>query len=400
MLDSIPSIIEDIKNGKPVIVVDDENRENEGDLVIAASHATPANINFMIKECRGLVCVPMLASRLKELELRSMALGEPRGNSDPYATAWRMSVDVKKGTSTGISAFDRSKTVKALVSPKAQPEDFTRPGHLFPLEAKDGGVLVRAGHTESAVDLARMAGLYPAGVICEIVKDDGEMARLPDLLVFAKKHGLKICSIEDLIKFRRASEQLIEIVEEARMPTKHGEFMLRLYRAKTDGHLHVALWMGDLKKKDPVLARVHSECLTGDVFGSLRCDCGNQLDRAMAMVAKEGRGVVLYMRQEGRGIGLDNKIKAYKLQDKGLDTVEANEALGFAADLRDYGIGAQMLADLGVRHVKLITNNPKKIVGIQGYGIDVVKQVPLKIKPGKDNSRYLSTKKTKLGHLL
>jgi 3,4-dihydroxy 2-butanone 4-phosphate synthase/GTP cyclohydrolase II len=354
----------------------------------------------MIKECRGLVCVPMLASRLKELELRSMALGEPRGNSDPYATAWRMSVDVKKGTSTGISAFDRSKTVKALVSPKAQPEDFTRPGHLFPLEAKDGGVLVRAGHTESAVDLARMAGLYPAGVICEIVKDDGEMARLPDLLVFAKKHGLKICSIEDLIKFRRASEQLIEIVEEARMPTKHGEFMLRLYRAKTDGHLHVALWMGDLKKKDPVLARVHSECLTGDVFGSLRCDCGNQLDRAMAMVAKEGRGVVLYMRQEGRGIGLDNKIKAYKLQDKGLDTVEANEALGFAADLRDYGIGAQMLADLGVRHVKLITNNPKKIVGIQGYGIDVVKQVPLKIKPGKDNSRYLSTKKTKLGHLL
>ena len=400
MLDPIPSIIEDIKNGKPVIVVDDENRENEGDLVIAASHATPANINFMIKECRGLVCVPMVAARLRELELRSMALGEPHGNNDPYATAWRMSVDVKKGTTTGISAFDRAKTVKALISSKAKPVDFTRPGHLFPLEAKDGGVLVRAGHTEASVDLARMAGLYPAGVICEIVKDDGEMARLPDLLKFAKKHGLKICSIEDLITYRRASEQLIETVEEARMPTKHGEFMLRLYRAKTDGQLHVALWMGDLRKKDPVLARVHSECLTGDVFGSMRCDCGNQLDRAMSMVAKEGRGVILYMRQEGRGIGLDNKIKAYKLQDKGLDTVEANEALGFAADLRDYGIGAQMLADLGVKRVKLITNNPKKIVGIQGHGIEVVQQVPLKIKPGKDNSRYLAVKKTKLGHLL
>jgi len=400
MLDPIPAIIEDIKNGKPVIVVDDENRENEGDLIVAASHATPANINFMIKECRGLVCVPMTSERMRELELRSMALGEPHGNSDPYATAWRMSVDVKKGATTGISAFDRAKTVKALVSPKTKPQDLTRPGHLFPLEAKDGGVLVRAGHTEASVDLARMAGLYPAGVICEIVKDDGEMARLPDLLKFAKKHNLKICSIEDLIKYRRSSEQLIEAVEEARMPTKHGEFTLRLYRAKTDDKLHVALWMGKLKGKEPVLTRVHSECLTGDVFGSMRCDCGSQLDHAMAMVAKEGRGVILYMRQEGRGIGLDNKIKAYKLQDKGLDTVEANEALGFAADLRDYGIGAQMLVDLGVKHVRLITNNPKKIVGIQGYGIDVVEQVPLKIKPGKDNSRYLATKKTKLGHLL
>jgi 3,4-dihydroxy 2-butanone 4-phosphate synthase/GTP cyclohydrolase II len=400
MLDPIPAIIEDIKNGKPVIVVDDENRENEGDIIVAASHATPANINFMIKECRGLVCVPMMASRMRELELRSMALGEPHGNSDPYATAWRMSVDVKKGATTGISAFDRAKTVKALISPSTKPIDLTRPGHIFPLEAKDGGVLVRAGHTEAAVDLASLAGLYPAGVICEIVKDDGEMARLPDLLIFAEKHGIKICSIEALIKYRRETEQLIEVVEEARMPTKYGDFMLRLYRAKTDGKLHVALWMGKLKGKEPVLARVHSECLTGDVFGSMRCDCGSQLDRAMAMVAKEKRGVILYMRQEGRGIGLDNKIKAYKLQDKGLDTVEANTALGFEADLRDYGIGAQMLADLGVKHVRLITNNPKKIVGIQGYGIDVVEQVPLKIKPGKDNTRYLATKKTKLGHLL
>lgn len=400
MLDPIDAVIEDVKNGKPVIVVDDESRENEGDIIVAADHATAENINFMIKDARGLVCVPMTASRMKELEIRSMALGEPRGNNDPFATAWRMSVDVKKGTTTGISAFDRAKTVKALISPKARPEDFTRPGHLFPLEAKDGGVLVRAGHTEATVDLARLAGLYPAGVCCEIVKDDGDMARLPDLIVFAKKHGLKICSVEDLITYRRSREQLIERVEEARLPTAHGDFMLRLYRAKTDGLLHVALWMGKLKGKEPALVRVHSECLTGDVFGSLRCDCGNQLDRAMAMVAKEGRGVILYMRQEGRGIGLDNKIKAYKLQDDGLDTVEANEALGFPADLRDYGIGAQMLADLGLKNVRLITNNPKKIVGIQGHGIHVVEQVPLKIKPGKNNQRYLATKKAKLGHLL
>lgn len=400
MLNKIEDVLKDVKKGIPVIVVDDENRENEGDIVIAAEHASSENINFMIKEARGLVCVPLTSERLEELGLHSMYSLENDKNKDPYSTAWRISVDAKKGVTTGISAHDRSRTIKKLIATRAKPADFTRPGHVFPLQAVDGGVLVRSGHTEAAVDLASLAGLYPAGVICEIIKDDGSMARLPDLKVFAKKHKLKICSIADLIEYRRKRTELVQMIEEAHMPTKHGNFRLRLYKSLIDGKSHVALTMGNVAIKKPVLVRVHSECLTGDVFGSQRCDCGDQLDLAMAAVAKEKKGVVLYMRQEGRGIGLDNKIRAYKLQDEGMDTVEANIALGFDADLRDYGIGAQILADLGVKNVRLMTNNPRKLVGIEGYGIKVVEQVPVKMKPSKHNKNYLSTKKAKLGHLI
>lgn len=400
MLSSIKDVLKDIKTGTPVIVVDDENRENEGDLIIAASHATADNINFMIKEARGLVCVPLLSSRIKELELDKFDYQHPGKGDDPYTTAWCISVDAKKGVTTGISASDRAKTVKKLIARNTEPSDFSIPGHLFPLRARDGGVLVRAGHTEAAVDLAVLAGLYPAGVICEIIKDDGEMARMPDLKKFAQKHGLKICSIADLIEYRRAETQLVEFIEEARLPTKHGNFRIRVYKSIIDGKEHVALSMGSVKGKLPVLVRVHSECLTGDVFASVRCDCGDQLDAAMAAIAKEKKGVVLYMRQEGRGIGLDNKIKAYKLQDDGLDTVDANIALGFEADLRDYGIGAQILSDIGVEKIRLMTNNPRKLVGIEGYGIEVVEQVPIKIRPTKHNRKYLNAKKTRLGHLI
>jgi len=338
--------------------------------------------------------------RIKQLHLHRMYTVEDLYQAkDPYQTAWMISVDARKGVTTGISAFDRSRTIKTLVSPETKPEDLTRPGHVFPLKARKGGVLVRAGHTEAAVDLTRMAGLFPAGVICEILKDDGTMARLPDLLKFVQKHGLKICSISSLIEYRRKQSRLIDKIEQVNLPTEFGNFTLHLYKSLIDPGLHVALTMGDIQKQ-PVLTRVHSECLTGDVFSSLRCDCGRQLKESMKIVSAEGKGIVLYMRQEGRGIGLENKIKAYAFQEKGMDTVEANEALGFRPDLRDYGIGAQILVDLGVKKIRLLTNNPRKIVGIEGYGIEVVERVPIKISPNKENKRYLETKKNKMGHLI
>lgn len=400
MLNSIEEVLKDVSQGKPVIVVDDESRENEGDLIIAAEFASPDNINFMLKEGRGLICVPLEEERIKQLGLHRMYTVEDLYQAkDPYQTAWMISVDARKGVTTGISAFDRSRTIKTLVNPETKPEGLTRPGHVFPLKARKGGVLVRAGHTEAAVDLTRMAGLFPAGVICEILKDDGTMARLPDLLKFAKKHNLKICSISSLIEYRRKQSRLIDKVEQVSLPTEFGNFTLHLYKSLIDPGLHAALTMGDVQKQ-PVLTRVHSECLTGDVFSSLRCDCGRQLKESMKMVSAEGKGVVLYMRQEGRGIGLENKIKAYAFQEKGMDTVEANEALGFRPDLRDYGIGAQILIDLGVKKIRLLTNNPRKIVGIEGYGIEVVERVPIKVSPNKENKRYLETKKNKMGHLI
>ena len=400
MLNSIEEILKDVNRGTPVIVVDDESRENEGDLIVAAEFASPGNINFMLKEGRGLICAPLEEERIKQLHLHRMYTVEDLYQAkDPYQTAWMISVDARKGVTTGISAFDRSRTIKTLVSPETKPEDLTRPGHVFPLKARKGGVLVRAGHTEAAVDLTRMAGLFPAGVICEILKDDGTMARLPDLLKFVQKHGLKICSISSLIEYRRKQSRLIDKIEQVNLPTEFGNFTLHLYKSLIDPGLHVALTMGDIQKQ-PVLTRVHSECLTGDVFSSLRCDCGRQLKESMKIVSAEGKGIVLYMRQEGRGIGLENKIKAYAFQEKGMDTVEANEALGFRPDLRDYGIGAQILVDLGVKKIRLLTNNPRKIVGIEGYGIEVVERVPIKISPNKENKRYLETKKNKMGHLI
>ena len=400
MLNSIEEILEEIKAGNPVIVVDDESRENEGDIVIAAEHATPEKINFMLKYARGLICVPLQADRLRRLHLHPMyTVDELHGAKDPYKTSWMISVDARNGVTTGISAFDRAKTIKTLICPDTNPEDLTKPGHLFPLKAQEGGVLVRAGHTESAVDLTKLAGLMPAGVICEILKDDGTMARLPDLMEFAQKHSLKICSIASLIEYRRKFDKLVEKVEESLLPTDVGNFQLHLYKSMTDSAFHVALTMGDISQ-EPVLVRVHSECLTGDVFSSLRCDCGSQLKKSLRIIAQEKKGVFLYMRQEGRGIGLDNKIKAYALQDKGLDTVEANQALGFKPDLRDYGIGAQILVDLGVSKIRLLTNNPRKIVGIQGYDIEVVERVPIRIKENTENKRYLQTKKNKLGHII
>jgi 3,4-dihydroxy 2-butanone 4-phosphate synthase/GTP cyclohydrolase II len=401
MLNSIDDVLKDVKTGRPVIVVDDENRENEGDVYVAAEHATPETITFMIKEARGLVCVPMTQERLTQLGLHTMySFDQNAPARDPYGTAWMISVDACKGVTTGISAFDRARTVASLISSRTRSQDLVRPGHLFPLRALDGGVLVRAGHTEAAVDLARLAGLYPAGVICEIIKDDGEMARLPDLKEFARRHGLKICSIEDLIAYRRKKSKLIERQTDTCLPTKYGEFRLRSYKSIVDPQVHMALTMGQVRGKEPVLVRVHSECLTGDVFGSARCDCGDQLAAAMKAIARDGRGALLYMRQEGRGIGIENKLRAYALQDKGMDTVDANLALGFDADLRDYGIGAQILVDLGIKNVRLLTNNPRKIVGIEGYGIKVVERVPIKIRPCKTNKKYLATKKARLGHLI
>ncbi len=400
MFNTIPEILEDLKNGRMVVVVDDEDRENEGDLIMAASFVKPQEINFMAKFGRGLICVPMEDERLKDLDLQPMLNDAQRSNKkDPFSTAWMISVDAAKGITTGISAFDRARTIEVLIDPAARAEDLIRPGHIFPLKARKGGVLMRAGHTEAAIDMMKLAGLYPAGVICEIMNEDGSMARLQQLPNFAKEHRLKICSIADLIEYRRRSEKLIERVTDTQLPTEYGQYQMILYRDLVNSQVHIALVRGEITG-GPVLVRVHSECLTGDVFGSLRCDCGKQLKKAMQIIDKEGRGVILYMNQEGRGIGLVDKIRAYNLQDKGLDTVEANEALGHKPDLRDYGIGAQILADLGLGDIRLLTNNPRKIVGLEGYGLKVVERIPLETEPNPLNYRYLKTKKEKFGHNL
>jgi 3,4-dihydroxy 2-butanone 4-phosphate synthase/GTP cyclohydrolase II len=381
--------------GKVIIVVDDEDRENEGDFVALAEKATPEVINFMITQGRGLVCLPITAERAEELDLQPMVAQ----NTDNHGTAFTVSID-HKDTTTGISAYERSLTVKAIMDPNAKPSDFRRPGHMFPLIAKKGGVLRRAGHTEAAVDLARMCGAYPAGVICEVIKEDGTMARLPDLVEIAKTYDLKLISVKDLIHYRNEKEKLVNREVEVRMPTDYGEFRAVAYTNDVDNKEHVALVKGEINGDEPVLVRVHSECLTGDVFHSHRCDCGPQFEAALRQIEEAGRGVLLYMRQEGRGIGLINKLKAYKLQEQGFDTVDANLKLGFPADLRDYGIGAQILKDLGVRKIRLMTNNPRKIKGLEGYGLEVVERVPIQMKENEDNTKYLHTKQAKLGHLL
>ena len=379
-----------------VIVVDDEDRENEGDLVLAAEKATPASINFMARFGRGLICVPTTGDRLKQLGIEEMVAR----NRESFRTDFQVSVDASTDISTGISAADRARTVQLLADPRATEADFVRPGHIFPLRAKPGGVLQRSGHTEAAVDLVTLAGCRPVGVICEIMNDDGSMSRLPQLRKFGLRHGLKMCSIEELIAFRRRTEKLVERLESVKMPTDYGEFTLHLYRSGIDGQNHLALVKGDVSGQAGVMVRVHSECLTGDVFGSRRCDCGPQLHAAMERIEKEGRGVILYMRQEGRGIGLPAKLHAYRLQEQGLDTVDANLKLGFPMDLRDYGVGAQMLCDLGLKKIRLLTNNPKKVVGLQGYGLEIVEQLPVKIRPNPHNARYLKTKKERMGHAL
>jgi 3,4-dihydroxy 2-butanone 4-phosphate synthase/GTP cyclohydrolase II len=392
---TIEEAIEDIRNGKIIVVVDDEDRENEGDLLMAAEKATPEAINFMAKCGRGLICMPILGERLRELKIPQMVTQ----NTDLHQTAFTVSIDAVE-TTTGISAFERSATILKVLDPDTKPEDFKRPGHIFPLEAREGGVLKRSGHTEAAVDFARLAGLYPAGVICEIMNEDGSMARVKELMPYVEEHQLKIVTIADLIAYRRKHELLVEKVTEASMPTKYGDFRIVGYQNKLNGEHHLALVKGDICDGNPVLVRVHSECLTGDAFGSMRCDCGDQYAAAMKAIDDEGRGVLLYMRQEGRGIGLINKLKAYALQDQGMDTVEANLALGFPEDMRDYGIGAQILFDLGIRKIRLMTNNPKKLSGLTGYGLEVVERVPIQMNHNERNAYYLQTKKAKLGHML
>jgi 3,4-dihydroxy 2-butanone 4-phosphate synthase / GTP cyclohydrolase II len=393
---TIEEAIEDIRQGKFVVVVDAADRENEGDLTIAAQFATPEAVNFMTKEARGLICLCLTEERCDELGLRQMT----EHNETPYGTAFTISVEAREGVTTGISAPDRSRTIQVAIDPKARAEDLVQPGHVFPLRAREGGVLQRAGQTEAAVDLARLAGLLPAGVVCEIMKEDGTMARVPDLIPYCERHGLKLVTVADLIEYRRRHEQLVERITTVQMPTAHGEFTAVAFREKLTGKHHVALVKGDVDGADDVLVRVHSECLTGDVFHSLRCDCGEQLEQALTQIAAEERGVLLYMAQEGRGIGLLNKLRAYELQENGLDTVEANLELGFQPDMRDYGIGNQILADLGLTTIRILTNNPKKITGIEGFGLEVVEQVPIETKPTSQNTRYLATKRDKLGHKL
>jgi 3,4-dihydroxy 2-butanone 4-phosphate synthase/GTP cyclohydrolase II len=393
---AIETVVADLQKGKMVIVVDDADRENEGDLIMAAQFTTPATVNFMAKYGRGLICVPTTSERLQQLGIERMV----RQNRETFKTDFQISVDAARGITTGISAADRAETIRIMADPTAVPDDLVQPGHVFPLRARPGGVLQRAGHTEAAVDLVRLSAGRPIGVICEIMSDDGSMARLPELLKFAKRHRLKICTIADLIQFRRTREKLVERVEVVKMPTDYGDFNLYLYRSKLDGQHHLALVCGDVAGKPGVLVRVHSECLTGDVFGSRRCDCGPQLQQAMRQVSEAGRGVVVYMRQEGRGIGLAPKIKAYKLQEQGYDTVEANQKLGFDMDLREYGLGAQILTDLGLKTIRLLTNNPRKVVGLEGYGLEIIEQVPIRIRPNPHNAHYLETKRKKLGHLL
>jgi len=395
-LDSIESAVEDFKKGKIIIVVDDEDRENEGDMVFSAQKSTPQLVNFLVKYARGLICVPMQKNRLDELGIEMMT----SDNTARHETAFTISVDYLLGTTTGISASDRHKTIKALIDKKTVPSTLGKPGRIFPLKAEEGGVLKRAGHTEAAVDIAKLAGHYPAGVLCEVLKENGEMARLPELLEIAKKFKLKIISIRDLIQYRLRQDILVHQVVDANLPSKFGSFNIIIYKSNVDEKEHIALVKGNVKTKKPVLVRVHSECMTGDIFGSMRCDCREQLTKSMEMIEKEGNGVVLYMRQEGRGIGLVNKLKAYNLQEKGKDTVEANVELGFKADLRDYGIGAQILRDLGLTKIKLLTNNPKKIIGLNGYGLEVTERMPIEIKANDINKRYLKTKRDKLGHLI
>ena len=395
-LASVEEGIKDFQDGKMVIIVDDEDRENEGDLAVAADKVTPEIINFMATHGRGLICAPIIGQRLEQLKLPIMV----DDNTSRNTTAFTVSIDVRKGATTGISAFDRSATIQAMIDPMTEPEDLARPGHIFPLRYQEGGVLVRAGQTEGSVDLSKLAGLYPAAVICEVMADDGTMARMPQLETFTERFGIRIVSVAQIIAYRRLHETMIEKVAEARLPTRFGDFTAVAYKSTVDAAEHLALVMGDVASEEPHLVRVHSECLTGDVFGSQRCDCGAQIDLALQRIAEEGRGVFLYMRQEGRGIGLHNKIKAYALQDSGLDTVEANVQLGFSPDLRHYGIGAQILSDLGIRNMRLLTNNPKKVIGLESYGIKLVERVPIIVPTNAENEQYMQTKHDKLGHLL